>query len=532
MARSKRKADEPVQLAAAVPAENPDHDNDDGEKEEDDEEEGNVRLLRSTVHDEFTQTSEKKEIKRGGKKKNVLTWKSSCNHCDVEFTHKKTSVLKRHLNSKHPHVGKIVEDTDDHAREAQKAAKDTPLVNRKEIIINKYAKWLIATGVPLNTSDDEHFKEFITSIDEDLKIPGRWAITELLDKMYVAMMTKLRERLTEANRCHLTMDGWSNRRCRSSFLGATVHFFNLKKRYPESFRLCLRKFNCRHTAQNIVEMTQKILDEFGIRQKCHVINTDNGSNIRRAMKDLSEIEVQSRELDVNMNAQEGEGAVAQEVQDEFLPELLNDDILDEDDEDEVRDNFIKRMEDEVKEFDSNWRLFGITPLRCSAHLMQLPIMKILRDANNVFYGVLVKVRKMVNKYSKSVNAKEELHKQVGLMVVSYVVTRWWSDVDMMARVKKIEQEDADALNKVIDSCQWDEDLKLDKKDFTLIDKFLKLFQPIKKMSDMLGGEHYSSIQFVLPTVKDVRDHIDQFKSDKLIGKTVKALGKEFDSYFR
>ena len=118
------------------------------------------------------------------------------------------------------------------------------------------------------------------------------------------------------------------------------------------------------------------------------------------------------------------------------------------------------------------------------------------------------------------------------MVVSYVVTRWWSDVDMMARVKKIEQEDADALNKVIDSCQWDEDLKLDKKDFTLIDKFLKLFQPIKKMSDMLAGEHYSSIQFVLPTVKDVRDHIDQFKSDKLIGKTVKALGKEFDSYFR
>ena len=159
-------------------------------------------------------------------------------------------------------------------------------------------------------------------------------------------------------------------------------------------------------------------------------------------------------------------------------------------------------------------------------------MKILRDENHVFHDLLVKVRKMVRKYSKSVNAKEELYKQVKMMVVSYVVTRWWSDVDMMERVKKIEQEAPDALNNVIDSCEWDEDLKLDKKDFTLIDKFLKLFKPIKSMSDLLAGEKYSSIQYVLPTVKDVKEHIDSFKTDKLIGKTVKALSKEFDSYFR
>ena len=52
------------------------------------------------------------------------------------------------------------------------------------------------------------------------------------------------------------------------------------------------------------------------------------------------------------------------------------------------------------------------------------------------------------------------------------------------------------------------------------------------MSDLLAGEKYSSIQYVLPTVKDVKEHIDSFKTDKLIGKTVKALSKEFDSYFR
>ena len=102
----------------------------------------------------------------------------------------------------------------------------------------------------------------------------------------------------------------------------------------------------------------------------------------------------------------------------------------------------------------------------------------------------------------------------------------------MERVKKIEQEDPNALNNVIDSWEWDDDLKLDKKEITLIDKFLKLFKPIKSISDLLAGEQYSSIQYILPTVKDVKEHIYLFKSYKLIGKTTKALSKEFASYFR
>lgn len=543
-----RKRKEPVAepLAAA-----PEHDQDghvdgdqDADKDKDDEEvEQEVRLVRSAVHDEFTQSSEKKEIKKGGKKMRVVTWKSVCNHCEGEFPHKKTSVLKRHLNSKHSPIGKIVESKDDHAREAQKAGRDLPLVTKKALIIDQYVRWLVDSGAPLNTSDNEQFKKFVKLFDEDITIPGRRAITDLLDKKFVDMISKLKKRLGEARRVHLTMDGWSNRRCRSSFLGATVHFYNETKRCQESFRLCLRKFNCRHTAENIMEMTQNILDEFDIRHKTHVINTDNGSNIRKAMRELSKVEIQTRELDVDMNA-EG-AAVAHEVLDEFLPELVSGDSLDEDGEDDdqdedkqqdaedrERDSFIKRMQDEVEEFASDWRLFGISPLRCSSHLIQLPIMKILRDENHIFRDLLVKVRRGVKKYSKSVNAKNELFSLVNLMVVTYVVTRWWSDVDMCARLKKIDQEDPTALHQVIDSCQWEEDLKLDKKDWALIDKFLALFKPIKTMSDLLAGEKYASVHMVLPTIKDIKEHIESFKYDKLIGKTVKALIKEFDSYFR
>ena len=75
------------------------------------------------------------------------------------------------------------------------------------------------------------------------------------------------------------------------------------------------------------------------------------------------------------------------------------------------------------------------------------------------------------------------------------------------------EENCDSLNNVIDNCEWDDDLKMDKKDFTLIDKLLTSTSTVQA----------NQVQYVLPTVKDVNEHIYLFKSDKLIGKTAKAL---------
>ena len=52
------------------------------------------------------------------------------------------------------------------------------------------------------------------------------------------------------------------------------------------------------------------------------------------------------------------------------------------------------------------------------------------------------------------------------------------------------------------------------------------------MADQLNGESYSTINLVLPTVRDIKSHIDSFKKDRLVGVTAKALSKEFDNYFR
>ncbi len=87
----KRQADVPVPKQRP-PAPVDDHDGQhDADKVEDDDEEQDVRLAKSVVCDEFTQTLEKKEIRKGGKKKKCVTWKSSCNHCRGSLLTKRSS---------------------------------------------------------------------------------------------------------------------------------------------------------------------------------------------------------------------------------------------------------------------------------------------------------------------------------------------------------------------------------------------------------------------------------------------------------
>ena len=89
--------------------------------------------------------------------------------------------------------------------------------------------------------------------------------------------------------------------------------------------------------------------------------------------------------------------------------------------------------------------------------------------------------------------------------------------------------------------------KLNARDLRRIDKeteFDQRFESLKFLckslhyflfrfsSDLLNGKNYSTIHMVLPTIKDINNHIDGFKKDKVIGETAKYLSKEFEDHFR
>ena len=86
------------------------------------------------------------------------------------------------LQSKHIDRAKIAEHKDDLNRDAQRADKDKPVVNRKMYALDLYTDWILDSGSPLNNSDNEKFKKFVAFLDPEVTIPGRNDITSLLDK--------------------------------------------------------------------------------------------------------------------------------------------------------------------------------------------------------------------------------------------------------------------------------------------------------------------------------------------------------------
>ena len=118
-----------------------------------DVEEGNIRLSKSAVHEEYDQISETLQVKtKTGKRIKVKKWKSSCKHCPKVFEHKKHWGLKRHMMSKHPDVDQVADDIDDVNKEEQKNQQDKPVVSKQLKVLDAYVKFLINDGIPLSTS--------------------------------------------------------------------------------------------------------------------------------------------------------------------------------------------------------------------------------------------------------------------------------------------------------------------------------------------------------------------------------------------
>ena len=44
-----------------------------------------------------------------------------------------------------------------------------------------------------------------------------------------------------------------------------------------------------HTAQNISDALLVILDQWELREKVYIITTDNGANMKKAIKDMNEV---------------------------------------------------------------------------------------------------------------------------------------------------------------------------------------------------------------------------------------------------
>ena len=164
--------------------------------------------------------------------------------------------------------------------------------------------------------------------------------------------------------------------------------------------------------------------------------------------------------------------------------------------------------------------------------MQLPILKVLKKPENVFYNTLELLRELMGKFGRSVSPKVDLHQICGLQVKRNCPTRWWTDWLMCERVLEIHKKEAEALNTIISSYSktW-KIRKLKQNDFDLVSYFVEFFKIFKLKSDLMGGEEFSNIHFVHSTVKMFRRHINKWRDHLVIGSFVRDFEIEFSAYF-
>ena len=107
------------------------------------------------------------------------------------------------------------------------------------------------------------------------------------------------EFLSEVQKGSLCADTWTKRGMTSSYLGVTAHFFSRRDRKRLQATLVVRRMPHPHSAVNIREVVEKVLQEWNIPpSKVAAILTDNASNMLKAYQQDTELaeESESEEL--------------------------------------------------------------------------------------------------------------------------------------------------------------------------------------------------------------------------------------------
>lgn len=142
---------------------------------------------------------------------------------------------------------------------------------------------IIKCNLPLSLVENSAFREFMKECNvkwnpissKKLKQDPIATFKETANKL-------IREALDSVEHVTLTVDGWSDRRCRS-FLGVTCHFIN-RRMEPQAYLIDLVRLKSPHTGENIHRTTECILDRFNLKEKVYRVVTDNASNMVKAYK--------------------------------------------------------------------------------------------------------------------------------------------------------------------------------------------------------------------------------------------------------
>ena len=145
------------------------------------------------------------------------------------------------------------------------------------------AKWCVKDTRPVQIVEDEGFIRLMDLVQPEYEVPVPTTITNYIDTLYKQEVGRVKKELEEIEFVAKTTDGGSASNG-SSFHETGVHGIteDFEMKY---FTLSVRQAKEKHTAENYRENTDKVEEEFGVKNKVVMTTTNNEAKMRKAYKD-------------------------------------------------------------------------------------------------------------------------------------------------------------------------------------------------------------------------------------------------------
>ena len=148
--------------------------------------------------------------------------------------------------------------------------------------------WIIDDIQPINIVTNPKFRQLIFQLEPAFILPCSETVKDIIYAAFNFSFSNLQQVIkSQAKSVSLTLDLWTSR-SRQGYLGITCSFLNNTFDLHE-FTLDIAYIRYPHTSNHILETLEDVLAKWKIRDMVFTITTDSGSNVKKAIQDMEEV---------------------------------------------------------------------------------------------------------------------------------------------------------------------------------------------------------------------------------------------------
>jgi hypothetical protein len=133
---------------------------------------------------------------------------------------------------------------------------------------------------PLSIVEDEGFRTFVHYLDARYSFPTPKRLRQMVADKYDEEFAVVKTKLSEAEKVCLTTDMWTSLST-ESYLAVRYHYINNDFKL-ETLALQEARFRESHTAENIATELERIISDWGLKDKVLCVVADSAANVKSA----------------------------------------------------------------------------------------------------------------------------------------------------------------------------------------------------------------------------------------------------------